>query len=318
MIPMFNVGQYVGNCIESIMRQSISDIEIILVDDGSTDDSLDVCRRYEEKYPNVRTIRQNREGVSVARNTGVQAAEGKYICFIDADDFYIEDFAADFYERCEADGLDIIRGIYSIYDEEKEECLHINRRNLSYYDKVLSGTEFLVLSIKERANEVVPWLGFFRREFLLDNDIAFPKGIGYEEDQVYFLKALLQKPCRIMQVRSDFYVYRRRKGSATKTPTLKQARDVVAVVNMERRLIDGVTDKDVRRHALKYTSSSFYQLTSIYGRVPKSDQKEIRAMCPLGMKLMCAIYAANRHQRIKNVMFLLMPHVVALIYDLRR
>lgn len=318
IIPIYNVEKYIKKCIDSILAQNIDSIEIILVNDGSTDDSLLVCRQYERKYSFIHVIDKKNEGVSIARNIGIQESKGKYICFVDADDFYIKDFAKDFYETCMKYDLDVIRGIYSIYEEKNNLYNHINKKNLSYYNKCLSGLEFLKKSIKENASEVVPWLGFFKAEFLKQNEIIFPPGIAYEEDQLFFLKALLVKECKILQKESEFYAYRVREGSVTKTPSINNAYDVGKIVEKELELIYRMKlENDLKRIAFRYVSASFYQLTSIYGRVDKDKRKEIRFICPRNIQKICAKYPSNYHQAVKIKLFVYFPQLVDCIYNFK-
>ena len=318
ILPVYNVENYLHPCLDSILNQSLTDYEILLVNDGSTDDSLSICREYEANYDFIRVLDQPNRGVSAARNYGLREARGKYICFMDADDFYKEDFAKDFYEICEREQLDIIRGFYRYYDEETQTFRDEPEKKLSYYNQVLSGGEFLELSIREHANEVVPVGGFFRREHLLKNDIRFPEGIIFEEDQIFFLEALLKSPTRVMQTPVEFYVYRKRAGSATTTPTLKKAQDVGFIVEQELALASRVTDAAVKKAAKCYAGSSFFQLTCIYGRVPKVQRKEIRKICDFKTKLSCVLHAADKYQQMKIGLFTFAPWAVDLIYDLRK
>lgn len=85
IIPVYNVGKYLDECIESILSQTISNFEIILVDDGSTDDSLNICNKYKNK--NVIVIHQENSGVSAARNAGIKVAKSEFITFVDGDDW---------------------------------------------------------------------------------------------------------------------------------------------------------------------------------------------------------------------------------------
>lgn len=318
IIPIYNVQQFIPKCIDSILKQTIDNIEIILVNDGSTDDSLLVCKQYENKYGCIHVIDKENEGVAVARNVGIKNCKGKYVCFIDADDFYTGDFAEEFYETCIKYDLDIIRGIYCTYEEITDSYNHINVKPLSYYDVCLDGCEFLKRSIDENANEVVPWLGFFKRDFLENNDILFPPGIAFEEDQLFFLETLLKTKCKILQTKKEFYAYRVRKGSVTKTPSVNNAYDVGKIVKKELDLISGLDlETDIRSYALRYISSSFYQLTSIYGRVDKNKRKEIRSICPRSVQKICAKYPADRHQSVKIKLFVYLPILVDLAYDFK-
>ena len=318
IIPVHNVAPYLPECLDSILMQSLTDYEVILVNNGSTDDSLAVCEAFAGQHDNVRVLDLAESGVSLARNEGVKVAKGEYICFLDADDYYIADFAGEFYRRCKENDLDMIRGVYCIFDEESGEYRHKDKLTTSYDNTVISGREFLVNSAREQTNEVVPWLGFFKTSFLREHELAFPVGIAYEEDQIFFLRALLADGCRAMQVPTEFYAYRQRIGSATKTPTLKQAQDVGFIVDRELELARSVQNKTVRRAAKCYAGSSFYQMTCIYGRVPKEQRRAIRRISSFRTKLSCSLHAVTKHQRMKNALFTFFPWLVGVVYDLRK
>ena len=88
IIPVYNVEKYLKNCVDSVIKQNYEDMEIILVDDGSKDNSPRICDEYSEKYDFINVIHQKNGGASVARNTGIDAATGKYLMFIDSDDWW--------------------------------------------------------------------------------------------------------------------------------------------------------------------------------------------------------------------------------------
>lgn len=318
ILPVYNVGAYLRPCLDSILAQSLTDYEILLVNDGSSDNSFEICREYEAKYDFIHVLDQPNRGVSATRNNGMRAAKGKYICFMDADDFYTVDFARDFFEICERERLDIIRGFYRYFDEGTQTFRDEPEKKLSYYNKVLTGGEFLNLSIREHANEVVPVGGFFRREHLMESEIWFPEGIIFEEDQIVFLEALLKVPTRVMQTPVVFYAYRKRAGSATTTPTLKKAKDVGFIVRKELALVNRISDPGTRRAAKCYAGNSFFQLTCIYGRLPKQQRKEARRICDFKTKLSCSLHAADRYQRMKITLFTFAPWLVDLFYNLRK
>lgn len=319
IIPVYNIKDYLEEAFISIINQQIEDLEILLVDDGSTDGSDLICKKISDRYKCVKYYRKQNAGVSAARNYGLSVARGKYICFLDGDDFYIGDHLNEFIKICNIYEIDVFRGLYQIFDNEKKIFLPFSDNTPSYNDKILSGEEFLQKSIQENTNEVVPWLGFFRREYLLKNQIVFPEGIGYEEDHIFFLKALLGEGCKVWQSNKIFYAYRKRGGSATKTPTVKQALDVVSIVELEHDLIDSlVLCKETRKAALRFSSGSLYQLTSIYGRVNKEDKSRIAKVVPFKMKWKCVCYASNRHQQMKIFLFTFMRWFVDLVYLCKR
>jgi len=317
IIPVYNAAPYLRKCLDSILAQTLTGYEVILVNNGSTDDGLSICNAYAREHKSFHVLDLAEKGVANARNEGLKAAGGKYICFMDADDFYTADFAAGFYELCEREKLDIIRGFYRFYDETADKLTFGPKKELTYYGKVLSGEEFLVRSIAENANEVVPVTGFFRRDLLLQNDNYFPKGVIFEEDQIVFLKALIGNACRIMQTPTEFYAYRKHPGSATTTFTVKHARDVGFIVEQELALAKTIEDKRVRKAAKCYAGSSFFQMTCIYGRVPRAQRKEIRRISSFSTRLCCSFYAVTKHQRIKNTLFTFCPWIVDVVYELR-
>ncbi len=317
IVPAYNMERYLHKAIQGILNQNNISYEIIIVNDGSKDLTARIADEYAMKYSCINVIHKSNGGISSARNAGLQMARGEYICFLDSDDFYSLDFAYDFYKQCKEHNLDAIRGLYKIYEDKTKTYKEYNQPNVDYYNQVLSGAEFLHRSIKQKANEVVPWLGFYKREYLLKHEIVFPEGIVYEEDQIFFLQVLLcDKECRVLQVDVPFYSYRYREDSVTKTPTLKQAEDVVWVVKEEHKYIKELNgiDKKTRKAAYRYSCSSFYQLTSIYGRVASKDRKAIWRMAKLKQVRMCLKYPYDRHQFIKIFMFKFMPHVVNFIY----
>ena len=92
IVPCYNVGEYVENCLKSLLNQTFRDIEIICVNDGSTDSTPQILNSYAEKYPAIRVINQKNGGLSNARNTGIKEARGEYIAFVDSDDWVNETF----------------------------------------------------------------------------------------------------------------------------------------------------------------------------------------------------------------------------------
>lgn len=317
IVPIYNVENYLSECLESILHQTIRGMEVILVNDGTKDNSMAVAEEFRKRSSSIRIIEKENGGISSARNAGLRAARGEYICFVDSDDFYTLDFAETFYRLCKEKNLDIIRGWYGIYDSETGRYLPHPAPKISYCEQVLSGEEFLCKSVSEHANEVVPWLGFFKRDYLQKNNIRFPEGIHYEEDQLFFLQALLCDPrCRVLQSQLEFYAYRKRGGSATKTPTIRQAQDVMFVVHAENRLLQEYAPitKAGRKAAKKYICSSFYQLTSIYGRVCKADKKKIVKMASFPVQMQCIATPYDRHQQMKIFLFTFARWLVDLVY----
>lgn len=319
IVPVFNTEIYLEECIESILNQQVKKSEIILVDDGSTDRSPMICDQYALKYKSVHVVHKANGGISTARNVGLSVARGEYVCFVDSDDFFQTKFSNNFLDICEKENIDIIRGWYGVYEDESGEYQYHPFPHVSYTNRVLSGYEFLEKSVKECANEVVPWLGFFKKEYLAKYNLHFPEKISYEEDQLFFLESLICDPsCKVYQSNIEFYSYRKRVGSATKTPTLKQIKDILFVVEKETKLLEKYKlPRKIRSAALKYICSSFYQLTSIYGRLKKEDAMEVTKITPFWMKWQCICHPYSGHQAVKIFLFTFARWIVDLVYKRR-
>ena len=122
IVPVYNVAPYLRKCVDSLLAQDYDDYEIILVDDGSTDDSPQICDEYarmsqesrvkSQELPCIRVIHQVNAGLSAARNTGIKDAKGEYICFVDSDDYWEENVLGSLMEQVERDDLDVLRFDY--------------------------------------------------------------------------------------------------------------------------------------------------------------------------------------------------------------
>ena len=127
IIPVYNVDQYLSQCLDSVVNQTLEDIEIICVDDGSTDNSLKILMEYAEKDSRVIVLRQQNKGAGVARNYGMNIAKGKYFSFLDSDDFFSETLLMDSVQKAEADDADIV-----VYRFEKYNQLHQSYTSCEY------------------------------------------------------------------------------------------------------------------------------------------------------------------------------------------
>lgn len=125
IIPVYNVQQYLERCIKSVIEQSYNNLEIILVDDGSTDNCGKICDDYSNKDIRIKVIHQENGGVSKARNTGLDNAKGKYISFIDSDDFVHKDYILNMYTNLCKNNADIATCSYQSFYEESDICDNI-------------------------------------------------------------------------------------------------------------------------------------------------------------------------------------------------
>lgn len=268
VIPAYNIEEYLSDCLESVLKQTEISKQIIIVNDGSKDNTLAIANDYASKYTFITVIDKQNEGVSVARNVGIEHSDAEYICFLDGDDVYIDDFAHLFLKYCRMYELDIIRGKYSMYDKGD---IYGEYPNKTVCDKrPVSGSRFLKMFLKERCSEVVPWLGFFKKTFLQKNNIFFPKGITYTEDQLFYLEALCNE-CSCMDVDCVFYGYRVRQGSATRNGySEKKVNDVIEMTKREIALTDA--HPELQKEILRFTSTTLSQVFPFY-KLGNKEQK---------------------------------------------
>lgn len=302
IIPAYNIGQYLGECLESIIMQTDVKKQIIIVNDGSTDNTIDVAMSYGNKYDYIKVINKKNEGVSITRNIGIAEAEGKYICFIDGDDYYLTNFAKEFFDMCEDNKLDVIRGTYTkIGDDYQEGPIPLWKKR---FRTVMSGEEFLRYSICTKTNEVVPWLGFFRRDFLIENHLTFPKRIIFEEDQLFFLNALICENCKIMMVETNFYAYRIRQGSSTsKVNIQKKINDIVWITNQENNKARDFQNK----YIYHYASASLSQVFPFYYASDKDTKKWIIRTFKHGLTIQNLIYPYSIRILLKFIIAITFP-----------
>lgn len=208
IVPVYNVEEYLDECIQSILKQSYNDIELILVDDGSSDKSLVICQDYEKKDTRVLVLKQSHKKAAAARNTGIRAAKGEYITFVDSDD-YIDTTA---YERLitimETKNLDVIRGSYCI-EVNKMYKNDVQREKIS--KDVMSGPQYFNEVYGKNLYCVHVGIGIYKREYIIANNLFFYEGITHE-DELWIPRMVLNAQ-RICHVDDYYYFYRYREGS---------------------------------------------------------------------------------------------------------
>ena len=178
IVPFYNVEQYIGKCLESLANQTLEDIEIILVNDGSQDSSKEIAMQYTEKYPNkIVYLEKPNGGLSDARNYGMKHTNGDYIAFLDSDDYVELNTYEKLYNKAIETGADMVEcDFYWEYPNKKIHDQNANYKNES--DRYANA-------------RVVAWNKLYKREVLLNSNIEFPKGLRYE-DVEFFYKILPQ------------------------------------------------------------------------------------------------------------------------------
>ena len=220
IVPVYNVANYLAQCLDSIIMQSV-DKEIIIIDDGSTDASLFIAEQYAQKYSYIKVLKQKNAGASGARNMGIRASCGKYVIFIDSDDYLFENAIGDLCQLCEAKNLDMLQFRYIEYFEQQGEYIPRPMRQVLLRDgEVYSAGDYFYKVRKQHEFDAMVWLRIYRRDFIIQNNLFFAEGVIFE-DLLYTLQSLTVNPrARITEIDKAIYVYRRRKSSVMTSYTV--------------------------------------------------------------------------------------------------
>lgn len=213
VVPIYNVEKYLAKCIESIIAQTYNNLEIILVDDGSTDNCGKICDDYAKKDQRIKVIHKANGGLSDARNAGIEAAKGYYIGFVDSDDY----INVNMYERLsniiKTDDSKIAVCNFSLVYEEMRKNIFDNNDFSANYLLIDNKDKLLKYSMKNNYDTfTVAWNKLYLRE--LFNDIRYPKGKIHED--VFTTYKLLYKAQKISYTKDAMYYYLQRETSITK------------------------------------------------------------------------------------------------------
>ncbi|WP_051190344.1 glycosyltransferase family 2 protein [Kaistella palustris] len=197
IVPVYNAGKYLEQCIESIVRQKIADFEIILINDGSTDRSGEICDKYVCLDERVRVFHQQNAGVSNARNVGIKAAVGEWITFIDSDDYITENYFNSITDNLNADWI-LVNISRDLNSEIHEHLKLVDRR----YEKTSFIKDFFLYP-----HFPGPWAKFFKRDIIINNKLQFNPDLKFGEDALFNLQYL--NLCKIIQTNTKTtYIYR--------------------------------------------------------------------------------------------------------------
>lgn len=216
IIPVYQVKEYLGECVESLLAQTYTNLEILLVDDGSTDGSGELCDEYARRENRIRVIHQENQGAAGARNTGLDQAEGEYIAFVDSDDVVMPSFIEALYGLLKEHHADIAACAYQTGEVERFKEKPKNDNNVR--NVCMSSDQMLCQwHGKYKKWETVPWNKLYRRS-ILDGDgkngmVRFPVGRKFED--VLTSHLIVKNAKRIVLTTQKLYMYRIRPGSCT-------------------------------------------------------------------------------------------------------
>ncbi len=257
IVAAYNVEMYIGKCIKSLIKQTFSNIEIVVVNDGSTDSTRDILEKYSSIDDRIKIVNKKNEGLIEARKSGLKVASGEYIMFVDGDDWLKNDACELLYNKATSYNLDI-----AYYNLVFAIGKHLKQNNI-YDFGVIEGEEYLklVLTNKIRANTV---LQFIRREFLIENNIKFIQDVTYAEDLAITVSLAINNP-KVGCVNQSLYYYYQRADSITKIVD-KKVFDIEKVIDtIEKYLMDRDLDNKYKEefNFLSYLHLYYYRVVDI-------------------------------------------------------
>ena len=234
IIPIYNVEKYVRKTLDSISSQSFQKgfVEIIVVNDGTKDNSMSIVNKFASKFDNLEIINQENQGLSVARNTGLKAARGKYIWFVDSDDWVEYDSLPFLLKHLEHSEKDVLMFKIREYDEKGkillERSFHDNKN-----EKQISGTD-VVLYQKKYGVDITPMQQYvISRDFLLDNRLFFVPGIFHED--LEFAPRMLITAKKVSVIPKVIYCYLRRSTGSITTDDSLQKKRILSRIEIYKR-----------------------------------------------------------------------------------
>lgn len=216
IVPVYNCEQYVKECIDSLLRQSYSDIEVIVVNDGSTDDSLKICRKYEELDSRIKVFDQENQGVSSARNKGIQMARGKFLSFVDADDYVDRDFIESLVAIMPDAGIGICGYKRAEEDKIKHEYIICKELNVaSLYRNIFAKSDILSGCCNK----------LFSADIIHKHHLTFDNKLYVGEDMVFLAEYLKCVQNNFKYLAKSTYTYRKNKKSTLQRTYFNQEFD---------------------------------------------------------------------------------------------
>ena len=235
IIPVYNVENYLNECLDSVTSQTLEDMEIICIDDGSTDNSPDILKEYSKKDKRIKIITKENGGQATARNLGIKEAQGEYIAFVDSDDFIEPTMFEKLYTKAKDNNLDIAMCKIATYDNQTEEI----KDNVWYYMLgVFRDFEKDIFNHKDTKEftchiAVTPYNKIYKTTLLKENNILFPEGLIFEDEKFFYDTYLRAK--RVSIVDEFLYYYRiNRKGSTVDTIKDNDFSDIVPISKLIR------------------------------------------------------------------------------------
>ena len=272
VVPIYNVEKYLNKCIDSIINQTYKNLEIILVDDGSLDNCPKICDSYQKEDNRIKVIHKENGGLSDARNAGIEIATGKYICFIDSDDFISKEYIDTLYKMCIKHNADIAECDYIKFKDEKD---------IIEDEGILQEQEYTNIEMLNRLyvknysiKTTIAWNKLYKID--LFTEIRYPKGKLHEDEFTTY--KLIYKSKKVVETDKKLYYYRQNDKSIMGKKFNEKRYDALEAFQKRKEFFKNKGNKDFyNKSDIKYQNKliNFYCLTKKYMKDSKQQQKKL-------------------------------------------
>lgn len=255
IVPVYNTEKYLRRCLDSLVNQTIEDIEIIVINDCSPDNSKEILKEYEKKHKDKIKVFHNKtnKGIGYNRNYGIKKATGEYIGFVDSDDWVNETMYDKLYKKAKEDNLDLVLCNFHKMLEKENNLEEIDANEISYFKNTnLKQTPNLLLDV-----ELAPWNKLYKKELI--KEITFPENLKYE-DTIFVLKAMARsKKIGMVDEKLNYYLVR------SKSETTVMNKKVYDILKVSKMMIDELKShdyyNDVKDYAEAMTIRNLFRYT---------------------------------------------------------
>ncbi len=311
IVPVYNVGKYLAQCIESVQNQEYGNLEIILVDDGSTDDSGKICDSYADRDCRIKVVHKQNAGVSAARNSGMDIATGEYICFVDGDDYVMPDYVGYLYGLIQKDAdITLTTEMFGNFDKKQTK-----KESIEIYTPEKAAEQILCYNIP-----IGVYCKLFKRSFLSEN-IRFLSELFIGEG-FHFNTTAFQRANHVVAGHRKIYYYRRNNpASATTQFSIEKWQNGLYAIDLIKKDFILHTDKllEAWKFARWRTYSDVYDvmvLADVQKKYPEMYRKCLKTVRKNALTAFKA--PVSHHNRLRAVVMMLCPKMIPWMMLLRR
>ena len=303
VVPVYNVEKYLSTCVESILKQTYSNIEVILVDDGSTDCSGKMCDHYMGQDERIKVIHKKNGGLSDARNKGIIQAEGKYITFIDSDDVVSSDYVEYLYNILEENDGDIaicdpVHCYPNVFEQET-------------FMRVYKAEDAIVEMLYQKSFLVAAWGKLYKKDYF--EEIEFPEGMLFEDSAVMY--KIFDKAKKIVYGNAKLYGYMHREGSITTKKFSKRDCDILTICQQLTEYMSNRSEK-LQKAARSYQTAAAFR---IYMNAPRngmfdSEIQNSEQLLKINCKLVMQDSCIRKKMKMALLMYMFARPIMPIIY----